>query len=188
DPGGVHDEQDVVVGEPVGDQVVDRAAVLVEQQRVLRPAGLDPVDVVREHPLHERDRAGAAHLELAHVETSKTPAWVRTAWCSGMTPWYCTGISHPAKGTIRAPAATWRSRSGVCRRPSDACIRARSLSVYAAAKRWSAHLCTGGPVEPHASCFSTSQNRSCSATTCSASGKTWPGLTVKRNPDEWADS
>src|SRR6185437_10955027 len=177
DPGGVHDEQDVVVGEPVGDQVVDRAAVLVEQQRVLRPAGLDPVDVVREHPLHERDRAGAAHLELAHVETSKTPAWVRTAWCSGMTPWYCTGISHPAKGTIRAPAATWRSRSGVCRRPSDACIRARSLSVCAAA-----------PVLAHASCFSTSQNRSCSATTRSASGKTCPGFTAKRSPDEWADS
>ena len=39
-------------------------------------------------------------------ETSKIPAWERTARCSGMTPWYCTGISQPAKGTIRAPAAT----------------------------------------------------------------------------------
>jgi hypothetical protein len=67
DPRGVDDEQDVIVGEPVGDQVVDRAAVLVQEQRVLRLARLDPVDVVGEHPLHERDRAGAAHLELAHV-------------------------------------------------------------------------------------------------------------------------
>src|SRR5205823_11341717 len=29
---------------------------------------------------------------------------------------YCTGISHPANGTRRAPSATWRSWSGVrCR-------------------------------------------------------------------------
>ena len=33
-----------------------------------------------------------------------------------MTPSYCTGISHPANGTIRAPARTWRSYSGVRRR------------------------------------------------------------------------
>src|SRR5215204_4358379 len=48
-------------------------------------------------------------------ETSKTPASARTARCSGMTPSYCTGISQPAKGTRRAPAATWRSWSGVRR-------------------------------------------------------------------------
>ena len=42
-------------------------------------------------------------------ETSKTPQSSRTARCSGMTPSYCTGISQPAKGTIRAPRETWRS-------------------------------------------------------------------------------
>ena len=42
-------------------------------------------------------------------ETSKTPASERTARCSGMTPSYWTGISQPANGTMRAPAATWRS-------------------------------------------------------------------------------
>ena len=42
-------------------------------------------------------------------ETSKTPASVRTARCSGITPSYWTGISQPANGTMRAPAATWRS-------------------------------------------------------------------------------
>ena len=36
-------------------------------------------------------------------ETSKTPQSERTARCSGMTPSYCTGISQPANGTIRAP-------------------------------------------------------------------------------------
>ena len=47
-------------------------------------------------------------------ETSKTPQSVRTARCSGITPSYWTGISQPANGTIRAPAATCRSWSGVC--------------------------------------------------------------------------
>ena len=41
-------------------------------------------------------------------ETSNTPASVRTARCSGITPSYCTGISQPANGTMRAPSATWR--------------------------------------------------------------------------------
>ena len=39
-------------------------------------------------------------------ETSNTPASVRTARCSWITPSYCTGISHPANGTILAPRAT----------------------------------------------------------------------------------
>ncbi len=46
-------------------------------------------------------------------ETSKTPALVRTARCSSMIELYWTGISQPANGTSRAPAATWRSCSGV---------------------------------------------------------------------------
>ena len=35
-------------------------------------------------------------------ETSKSPAAVRTARCSSTMPLYCTGISQPAKGTMRA--------------------------------------------------------------------------------------
>ena len=46
-------------------------------------------------------------------ETSKTPALSRTATCSSRMPAYWTGISQPANGTSRAPAATWRSYSGV---------------------------------------------------------------------------
>src|SRR3954454_20702362 len=53
-------------------------------------------------------------------ETSNTPAPVRTATCSWRMPSYCTGISHPANGTRRAPAARWRSWSGVRRRVSAA--------------------------------------------------------------------
>ena len=53
--------------EPVGDQVVDDPAVLVRQQRVLRAAGRDAVEVVREQALEQLVRARALDLELAHV-------------------------------------------------------------------------------------------------------------------------
>ena len=42
-------------------------------------------------------------------ETSNMPARSRTARCSAPTPSYWTGISHPANGTSRAPAATCSS-------------------------------------------------------------------------------
>src|SRR5829696_7137609 len=45
--------------------------------------------------------------------TSTLPARSRTAMCSSRMPAYCTGISQPANGTSFAPAATWRSCSGV---------------------------------------------------------------------------
>jgi hypothetical protein len=51
-------------------------------------------------------------------ETSKRPAPVRTATCSSRMPRYCTGMSHPAKGTSLARRAAWRPCSGVCRRVS----------------------------------------------------------------------
>src|SRR5829696_868647 len=46
-------------------------------------------------------------------DTSKRPASVRTARCSGSTPAYCTGSSQPANGTIRPPSATCRACNGV---------------------------------------------------------------------------
>jgi hypothetical protein len=41
--------------------------------------------------------------------TSNSPARVRTAVCSSMMPGYCTGMSQPAKSTMRAPSARWAS-------------------------------------------------------------------------------
>src|SRR5438874_3397790 len=61
-------------------------------------------------------------------ETSKTPQSVRTVRCSAITPAYCTGISQPANGTIRAPSATWRSKRGVRR---SVCIRRLMLKEAA---------------------------------------------------------
>src|SRR5438067_2342946 len=57
-------------------------------------------------------------------ETSNRPACCRTARTSSMTPAYCTGISHPANGTSRAPSALCRSYSGV--RFNSSFIRSRS--------------------------------------------------------------
>ena len=46
--------------------------------------------------------------------TSKSPHLWRTALCSAVMPvGYWTGISKPAKGTILAPSATWKSWNGV---------------------------------------------------------------------------
>ena len=64
---GVDDEQVPVRVEAVGDQVVDDAAVVVREQRVLRVAGLELRDVVREQLLEELPRLRPLDLELAHV-------------------------------------------------------------------------------------------------------------------------
>jgi hypothetical protein len=52
-------------------------------------------------------------------ETSKSPARLRVARCSPTMPaGYWIGISQPANATIFAPAATWRSTSGVRESPA----------------------------------------------------------------------
>ena len=63
----VDDEQVPVLVEPVDDQVVDDPAGLVGQQRVLRLAGREPVDVVRERRLQQVARRRPFDLDLAHV-------------------------------------------------------------------------------------------------------------------------
>ena len=106
--GGVGDGQEVAVGQPVGEEVVEDAAVLAAQHAVLSAALGDPADVVGEHPLEEISTAcGPARLDLAHVRDVEHAdvAW-RTARCSSRMPAYWTGISQPANGTSFAPAAT----------------------------------------------------------------------------------
>ena len=63
----VDDDEIVVCADPVGDQVVDDAAALVRQERVLRLAVADPVEVVREQRLEQLVRSRALDVELAHV-------------------------------------------------------------------------------------------------------------------------
>src|SRR4051812_28219656 len=75
-------------------------------------------------------------------ETSKTPESVRTAMCSGITPSYWTGISQPANGTIRAPRATCRSKSGVRKR---VCIRRLMVKEAAPVPQSNGGAGTAGP-------------------------------------------
>ena len=91
--------------EPVGDQVVDDPAALVRQQRVLGSPSSTPVEVVREQALQQLARAsGPRRGSGPCARRRRRPQSVRTARCSGITPSYCTGISQPANGTMRAPA------------------------------------------------------------------------------------
>src|SRR5918999_4931902 len=53
-------------------------------------------------------------------DRSKRPMALRTVRCSSMIDAYCTGISQPAKGIIRAPSSTWTAWSGVRRSVSSA--------------------------------------------------------------------
>ena len=53
--------------DPVGDQIVDDAAVVVGQQRVLRVALAELVEIVREQRLKQLVRVRALDVELAHV-------------------------------------------------------------------------------------------------------------------------
>ena len=64
---GVDDEQVAAFLEAVHDQVVDDAAGLVREQRVLSAADVDLVEVVREERLEELARLRPLDLELAHV-------------------------------------------------------------------------------------------------------------------------
>src|SRR5882724_13569234 len=48
-------------------------------------------------------------------DRSNRPHAVRTAWCSARMPaGYCTGMSQPAKSTMRAPIRRCAAFSGVC--------------------------------------------------------------------------
>lgn len=69
--GRVGDEEDVVVGLEVDDEVVDDAPRVVAAQGVLRRAGLDAAHVVGQARVDEVGRARAGHrglAEVAHVE------------------------------------------------------------------------------------------------------------------------
>ena len=46
--------------------------------------------------------SGPPKLTRAMCEMSNSPAAVRTALCSAAMPAYCTGMSQPPNGTMRA--------------------------------------------------------------------------------------
>src|SRR5262252_2138521 len=48
-------------------------------------------------------------------DRSNSPAALRTAWCSEISPAYLSGISQPANAVMVAPRPSWTARSGVDR-------------------------------------------------------------------------
>ena len=93
--GGVGDDQVAVAAEPVGEEVVEDAAVLVAEARVLGAADLDLGDVVGEHPLQERERARPLDLDLAHVRDVEHP---------GVGPHRRVLLADPLVGDRHLPA------------------------------------------------------------------------------------
>ena len=65
--GRVRDQEDLLVGAAVGDEVVDDAAVVVADEGVLRLAGRDLVQVRAQAAVDEGSSAGPAHRDLAEV-------------------------------------------------------------------------------------------------------------------------
>ena len=98
--GGVGDRQVAVVGEPVGEQVVEDPAVVAAEDRVLGAADLELRRRRWRAAAAAAPRPPAPTVSISPMcETSKTPQPERTARCSARTPSYWTGISQPANGT-----------------------------------------------------------------------------------------
>ncbi len=72
--GRVGDRQVAILGEAVGEQVVEDAAVLPAEHRVLGAADLELRDVVGEQSLKQVEGAGPRGLDLAHVGDVEHPA------------------------------------------------------------------------------------------------------------------
>ena len=116
---GVDDEQVAALLEPVDDQVVDDAAGLGREERTERRPRPPCPDRWRAATAgaHEPSGPRPRPRPCARRRRRRSPGGRRGARA---TPSYCTGISQPANGTMRAPSATWRSKSGV---RSSVCMR-----------------------------------------------------------------
>ena len=113
--GGVGDGQEVALGEPVGEEVVDDAAVLEAGQRVLGAALGDPAHVVGQQVLEELGRLRPAGLDLAHVADVEHAGALRARPRArrGCRPG--TGPASPSRRT--GPAGRRRprgDRTGAC--------------------------------------------------------------------------
>ncbi len=124
----------MIVVEPVGDQVVDRTAVLVEKQRVLRLAHADPAQIVREHRLKELERRGAAHLELPHVAHVEDAGVLAHRAMLGDHAFVLHGHlptrerNHPGPG-CQVPVVEWSAAEGLGR------VHPEAQSIHAFPRR-----------------------------------------------------
>ena len=71
--GGVGHQEDLVIADVVGDQVVDHTSVRCAAQRVLRPAGADATKIIGERGVDEFRGARTDHQSLAEMADIKQP-------------------------------------------------------------------------------------------------------------------
>src|SRR6266404_6750540 len=64
---GVHDEQKVLVADPINNQVINNASALIEEKTVLTRTHIEFVDVVCEHRVEPIARARSTDDKLSHV-------------------------------------------------------------------------------------------------------------------------
>src|SRR3954447_14866210 len=63
----IHDEQILVLVDPIYNQVINDPAAVIEQKRVLTRADVELVEIVGQHVIEPIASTGAVHDELAHV-------------------------------------------------------------------------------------------------------------------------
>ena len=135
--GGVCDGQVAVVGEPVGEQVVEDPAVIAAEHRVLRAADLELRDVVGEQPLEQVERARARRSRSRPCARRRRR---RSRFARRRAPAARprTAPASPSRRRRRAcaPAATCASYRGVrarCQRSDGELQRRRPAGVGSAA-------------------------------------------------------
>ena len=118
--------------DPPHDDVVDDVRVVgVEQVRVLRPPGLDAVEVVGERPLQRGERAGAVHAHRAEVRDVEHHRVARgTPGAPRARRVYWIGISQPPNGDhARAERAVLGVERAVTQRSTSGRLGGRLLGV-----------------------------------------------------------
>jgi hypothetical protein len=106
----LHTMRKLLVARAVDDEVVEDRARLVAATPCRAPCRHGEArDVVRDEVVDDLGGVLARHLELAHVRHVEEARGGAHGHVLVDDPAYCTGISHPANGTIRPPSRTWAS-------------------------------------------------------------------------------
>jgi hypothetical protein len=101
---GVDAEEEGIVRDFVDQDVVDEAAVFVEQAGVMRLPMLQFRDGVGGDEVHEFHGFRAANFDLAHVaDVEQTDGFAHGIVLIDESRMYWTGMSQPPKSTIFAP-------------------------------------------------------------------------------------
>ena len=87
---------------PVDDHVIHERTVRRQESRILRLSDLQPRGVAAGDRLDGRQCVGAGDLDFAHVTDVEHASPRADREVLARDARYSTGMSHPAKGTMRA--------------------------------------------------------------------------------------